>query len=226
VRHACDLIRREGLSGILSGVGRFLDELRRSVYRTNYVRHYRLDVDAAVAVSVTPPPGVQVHFIASREDALRLVADGFDDVLKVVPGTGRRLGHGAVAACAFVGTELASIDWIALTARARPVVDPLPYRIDFQGGEACTGGAFTMRRFRRQGIASYRFNQAVHYLHARGFHTCHDAIEADNVASQRCVERSGATFDAVYHERRVFGRSSYKEVWCKAPAMGDAGEQP
>jgi len=227
-RHGWALFRQEGLTGVLSGASRFVTELLRFIYSDSQERLYHLSIDRAAAMPVNAPPyNLRLCIIESRQDALKLASEGFDNVLEVVPGVARRLDSGAVAACAFMGYELASIDWMALSDRARRVVDPAPHTVDFTAGEACSAGAFTVRKFRGRGFAACRFSLQVRYLQSRGCRVCYSSIDADNIASQRTVERYGAEFDVVFRHRRWLGRDCYERVWSKAetsPASRRSGE--
>jgi hypothetical protein len=223
LRRGITLLRTEGFGGLIRGACRYLATVRRLLYRSDDVRVYHLNVAAAARVPVAAPcQGVHLHIIETRDDALALAREGYENVLDLVPGAGRRLSAGLVAACAFIDSELASLDWIALTPRGEEIVDPAPYLVDFGRGEACTGGAFTVRRFRRRGIAAYRFSIQVQYLLRRGCPVCHNSIAVANVASQRCVERYGATFDAVLRRRRLLGKLTYRETPMPASAHPDA----
>jgi len=213
---ALSLARQEGLSGGLLGAGRFLQHALGLVYTDRLLRVYHLSVAEAMAAPVTPPmENLHLHIIESHRDALKLTHEGFENILEAVPGAEHKLRGGAVAVCAFVGQELASIDWMALSDSAKRVVDCFPYPAGFDAGNACTGGAFTMPHLRSRGIAAYRFSAEVAYLHAAGRRTLYNAIEVDNIPSQRTVERYGATFDAVYRHRRVLGRNSFTQVWSR-----------
>ena len=197
----------------MTGVGRFLKVLLERVYSQRYLRLYQLQIAQAAAVPVTVPlDDVRLLVIESRKQALELAAQGFENILEATPGAGRRLSHGCVAACAFMGRELVSIDWMALTDRAKRALDALPISVDFAAGEAYASGAFTVRRWRGRGIGSYRFSAVVTYLHARGYHTCYSYNAIDNLPSQRCVERYGATFEAVFLHRRVLGHNILRQV--------------
>jgi len=212
-RRARALARQEGLGGLLSGVGRYLGRVLRWLHTHELVRVYHLSVAEAAALPVTAPmEGLHLRIIESPQDALRLAEEGFDNILEAVPAAGRKLRGGAVAACAFMGRELASIDWMALSDRAKLAVDPFPYPGYSAESDACTGGAFTMPHLRGKGIAAHRFSAQVAYLHAAGRRTCYNAIAVDNVPSQRTVERYGATFDAIFHRRVILGHRSYEQV--------------
>jgi len=223
VRRARVLARQEGAAGVFSGGRRFVGRLVNSLYSASMVRMYRLSVAEAAALPVTAPlENLHLRIIESPQDALRLAGEGFENVLEAVPGAEHKLRCGAVAACAFLGRELASIDWMALSDSAKRVVDSFPYPADFAADDACTGGAFTMPHLRGRGIAAYRFSAQVSYLHSRGRRTCFSAIAIDNIPSQRTVERYGATFDAVFRRRVIMGRCSYKRVWTREGRAAEA----
>jgi len=210
LRHAIALLRSEGPYGLIAGVGRFFTAMWPRVYRNSWCRIYELAVDEAVRVEVPAPfEGITLHIVESREDVLKLSEDGCDNLLEAVYDMGRRLDAGAVAACAFVGREFASIDWIAFSKRAKREVEPLPIRVDFENGEAVSGAAFTVRRFRGRGIGTYRVSRQAAYLQSLGYHVCYSTIAVDNVPSQRCVERYGARFVRVGHQRRFLWWSSW-----------------
>jgi len=207
------LLQAEGPAGLLSGAGRFVTELRHSIYQDSRLRFYRLSISETALASVTTPvDDVHLHIIESRDDIIDLALQGCENLLHVAPGVQRRLDRGAVAACAFVGSALASIDWMALSNEVKPVVDRTPYPAALAEGEACTGGAYTLPRFRGRGIGSYRFSAEVRFLRDRGFHTCYSMIAADNTPSQRCVERYGATFEMVVHHQRLLGHNCCRRV--------------
>lgn len=213
VRRARALARQEGTAAVFSGARRFLGRLLSTLYSAGMVRMYRLSVAEAAALPVTAPmENLHLRIIESPQDALRLVEEGFENFLEAVPGAEHKLRCGAVATCAFLGREVASIDWMALSDSAKRVVDSFPYPADFAASDACTGGAFTMPHLRGRGIAAYRFSVQVSYLHSRGRRTCYSAIAVDNIPSQRTVERYGATFDAVFRRRVILGHCSYKQV--------------
>ncbi|MCK9357402.1 MAG: hypothetical protein M0R22_09720, partial [Dehalococcoidia bacterium] len=190
VRRALALARREGITGVFSGAGRFVGSAFHHLYSDSLLRVYHLPVAEATTIPATKPPdNLHVHIIESQQDALRLAEEGFDNILEAVPGAEHKLRCGAVAACAFLGRELASIDWMALSDRAKLVLDSVPYPADFEASDACSGGAFTMPHLRGKGIAAYRFSAQVSYLHSKGRRTCYNAIAVDNIPSQLTVER-------------------------------------
>ena len=218
VRHAGRLLRTEGPAGLLNGLWRFSVALGHRLYRNHHCRIYDLHTGEAASVSVAPPcDNVHVHIIESQEDALRLAQEGYENVLVSVSGMKRRLDAGAVAACAFVDSEFASVDWMAFSDDAKRKVDPLPFAVDFENGEAASGAAFTVRRFRRKGIGTYRISSQVRYLRDRGYRVCRCSIGSDNVPSQRCIERYGARFKRIGYLRRFL----WWKTWCEIPVQSE-----
>ena len=217
IRCAWSLVRTEGFLGLLYGLGRFVVALTHQVYRSERYRLYELRIDEAGSLPIDAPlEQLRLCVVETTEDAVRLAAQGYEDILLAIPGLARRLDSGAVAVCAFVDMAFASIDWMAFSEEAKRSFDRFPFRVEFENGEACTGGAFTARRFRGKGIATYRLSRQLLYMRNHGYHVCRNAIAVGNVPSQRCVERFGARFDRVAHCRRVFRWTK----WTEYPVAG------
>ena len=216
VRRAWLLARTEGFRGLLHGLGRFGVELLHLVYRNERYRLYELRIDEAGPLPIDAPlEQLQLCVVETTEDAHRLAAQGYEDMLLTIPGLERILDSGAVAVCAFLDVALASIDWMAFSEEAKRSIDGFPYKVEFDSGEACTGGAFTVRRFRGRGIATYRLSRQLLYMRNHGYHVCRNAIAVGNVPSQRVVERFGAHFDRVAHYRRMLWWTNWKGTLVK-----------
>ncbi|MCK5213400.1 MAG: hypothetical protein KAQ74_05690 [Dehalococcoidia bacterium] len=206
-------MRSEGFRGLLGGLGRFAGTLTRKVYRNERFRLYELRVDEAGPILLSAPfEGVEIHAIETREEAHRLMAQGYEDVVLADPHLAPRLDSGAVALCAFVNREFASIDFMAFSEEARRSFDKLPCRVEFENGDCYTGGAFTVRRLRGKGVATYRMSWALGYLRDRGCHMSRCIISDGNVPSQRTVERFGGSFSKVRHLRRVLWWTRWTET--------------
>jgi len=213
LRQARRLFRDEGPCGLARGLGRFTAALWHRAYRVEHFILNRLDLAVAASVFVKPPlDDISFHVIENRDDLERLKAEGYEDIVSIVPRFLQRLDSGAVAGCAFVGKEFASVDWMAFSERAKLSVDLLPYRVDFESGEACTCGAWTSRRFRARGIGTYRFSQQMRYMKDHGTTVCWNAIAIGNTASQRPVDRHGGQHCRIARYRRILWWESWKET--------------
>ena len=193
IRRAGALVRKEGFRGLLGGLGRFAGTLTQKVYRNERFRLYELRVDEAGPILLSAPfEGVELHVIETREDAYRLVAQGYEDVILGNPHHARRLNSGSIAVCAYVSREFASIDWMAFSETAKRSFDKLSYGVALEKGEVYTGGAFTAMSFRGLGIATYRFGHELCYMRDHGCRLCRNGIAIDNVPSQRLDIRPGS----------------------------------
>ncbi len=178
------LLRTEGVHGLLAGLGRHVRVVRRSVFCVDRYVIYRFDTDAS-GLAEQPPDidGLEVVVLERDEDVERLIGEGFD-IPPFHPSFRREwLKRGGVAACAFVHRQPAHIGWVALSADAKGCCDGLPYRVDFEHGEACWGGAYTWPPFRGRGLYAYVCGVRLKYMREHGFASCRDAVEVRNVSS-------------------------------------------
>jgi hypothetical protein len=101
----------------------------------------------------------------------------------------KRLDKGAVAFCVFVDRVLAAECWIATIPRAKKVVDPLPFYVDFDNREACTGVRFTNPKFRRNGFSVFTHLARLAYLKEHGFTKAKASVNVKNIVSQATNEK-------------------------------------
>ena len=183
---AAYLLRTEGVRGLVQGVIRHMHVVRRHVLCVDRYVIYQFDTETGHGARSAPDiDGLEVVVLECEEDLHAPAASGLK--APASHSTFRRswLRCGGVASCAYVNSELAHVAWVALTAAARGCCDGLPYRVDFEHGEACWGGSYTLRRFRGRGLCTYVCGVRLRYLHEHGFRACRDAVRIDNVASQR-----------------------------------------
>jgi hypothetical protein len=113
-----------------------------------------------------------------------LAAEG-DDFRKYLYSARQALDKGAIAFCIFVEKELAHVSWVALTGEAKNTFDAIPYQVDFSEKEACTGGTFTLPKFRGKGLMTYGSFEKFKFLREHGTKILRNAVRVNNVASQR-----------------------------------------
>jgi len=198
------LYSREGLGGLALGLQALVRKHVRRLFLAADYYVYRYPVPACDDLIPSPRlEEVEVKLVETASDMDRLVAEGYEDPREVLQATSRRLASGATGCIAYVGKELASAGWVAFSRQAKESFDPLPYHVDFDCGEACTGGSWTERRFRGRGLYSYVFGHELSYIRGQGRHVCRNAIRVANTASQRGQARYGARLCAVGTLRRV-----------------------
>ena len=181
IARASKIWASEGLLGLLGGVLRFArTPMRRLYYRADYYVH---EFELAALDDDYPYPlplGLEVHVIQSNEDANRLADCGYEDFRLVVPYSGFRLRSGAIGFCAYIDRRVVHTAWVGLTARAKRTFDPLPYAVDFDYGEGCSGGSWTFPAYRGRGIYRHVMWHRLWYLRKHGCTVCRDATEVGN----------------------------------------------
>lgn len=124
---------------------------------------------------------------------------------------------------AYVSGKLAYMGWTATTGRAKNSFDRLPYRVDFAGGEAATGGALTLPAFRGLGLYRYVFGHELEYLRRKGRAVCCNAIPVGNYASQRGQAVHGALVCARARHVRILGFERWREWPLSGPCPSVGG---
>lgn len=94
----------------------------------------------------------------------------------------QRLNAGAIAFCIFVGKELACVNWLALTPKAKHIINPLPFKVDFDARQACASGAETVPKFRGEGLMAYSWFQRNEYMKRQGIEMLIGTDAVDNKA--------------------------------------------
>ncbi len=135
-------------------------------------------------------PKIQIFtfkLVSSNREVDELVAEGFEDFRQYFINGRWGLDASAMAFCFFVDRELASIQWVAMTERAKNTFDPIPYRVDFASKEACIGGSWTHPKCRGKHLLEYGKFKIHQFLMEKGVTTLRSAVVVSNIASQRAV---------------------------------------
>jgi hypothetical protein len=212
LNRAKDVLRTEGLLPLLR---RGFDFLARPFFRYGTFYLYEYTVKGRSKAEFIPRlQNLIVHIVSTNQQADELAARGFDCRSCSVYAR-RRLDKGAIAVCVFFKQELASIIWVALTKEAKKSVDSLPYRVDFANKEACTGGAQTIPKYRRQGMMTYTYYRLFQFLREQGITTSRNAVGSSNFASQKAQAKVG---------RRIYARARYLRIlwwqsWKETPLV-------
>jgi len=135
------------------------------------------------------------------------------DFMPKIDNTAReRLAKGGIAFFVFVGPELAHIGWVGLTEEAKRGMGEPPYKVDFSMGEACTGGAHTMEKYRGKGLMAYGYFERLQYLRGKGVITSRNVINTSNTASQRVHAKFDPKIYAQARYLRIIRWSLWKET--------------
>jgi ribosomal protein S18 acetylase RimI-like enzyme len=112
---------------------------------------------------------------------------------------------GAAAGLIFVGKELASMEWVAMTERANKAINLYPLKIDFQQKEAYASGVWTNPKFRHKGLHVYVYYKVYDFLRENGITSIFSIVASDNLAAQKAHQRFSP-------QERVYGRARYLNI--------------
>ncbi len=209
---ALQILRNEGASALLRHSIAFPVYLWSQFVECGSVYLYEYDlVSGGMPQSRALPESYMLHIVETNEEADQLAARGFEDLRTRFIMARRNLNRGAVAFCVHEGRELANVGWFGLTKRAKDCFDRIPYSVDFEHGEASTGGDFTAPGYRGKGLMSYCLGERLKYLQERGYRVNRDASRTGNVVSQRVSEKFAGKPRARGFYVRVFGWSYWRE---------------
>jgi hypothetical protein len=162
--------------------------------------------------------------ILSTKQALNeLVNNGFD-LSPHLARTKHRLEKGATVCLAFVGKELASMEWVAMNAEAKKSIDVYPCEIDFSRKEAYAGGVWTNPKYRGKGLHIYVYYKIYDFLRENGLTTVKSIVEVHNTAALKSHERFAPEekIKAKAHYLRVMGL----HFWWETPLQPGEIKRP
>lgn len=122
------------------------------------------------------------RMIATNTEADELAKSMHFDFREHILNARERLNRGAAAFLIFIGGEFAYIGWAAPCEEAKKLLDARPYRVDFAGKQACTGGNFTFPKFRGEGLMTYGYFRIFEFLRQKGFSTSRNVVSIHNLA--------------------------------------------
>jgi hypothetical protein len=119
------------------------------------------------------------RIISTNQEADELVARGYE--LGAYELNFRAsLDRDITVFCIFIEKELAHIVCLADNPRGKEFIDPIPFEIDFQNGEAVTGRALTMPKFRRLHLRTYSGYLLRRYCLDNGIRRIKGTLRVDN----------------------------------------------
>jgi RimJ/RimL family protein N-acetyltransferase len=152
-----------------------------------------------------------VYFISSNDEADKLAME-LPDFRGYSIYSKKRLDTGAIACCIFVDREFAHVGWIALDRKSQEMITPYPYPVDFANEEACTGGSYTMKKFRGKGLLTYGHYRRMAYLRDKGIETVRDIVDVNNIAVQKVKVKLSHKKYARARYLKVFGFKFWKQT--------------
>jgi hypothetical protein len=211
LRRAVELARRDG------PVSLALSVTRRHVFDWRSFYLYELILADYPAGHSGPRPDGYDECLVDSNDAADQAVAGRCDFREMMPWTRRALARGAATLCLYHGREVAHVGCVATSPAARRTIDALPFDVQFDGGEALLGAAYTMPRHRSRGLMTYSTLRRLDYLRGAGFHTCKVAVATNNDNSNRVQIRLKSR---IYAVGRLFRLLKWQR-WSERPATAE-----
>ena len=189
IRRSKDIYQQEGFISFLGHVYDYI-ATRSLKYEKYYLYEHTLkernEVDFIPRIQ-----NYQLIIIHDKKMADELATDTGFNLRNQIINASELLDKGAIAFCVFVDGEFVHIGWIATNNEAKKALDPLPYEVDFLNHQACTGGTFTIPKYRGKGLMAYGYFERFRFLWHNGFTTSRNAVNFNNIASQRVHKKFG-----------------------------------
>jgi len=151
------------------------------------------------------------EIISTNQEADELEDKGLEFRSQVVNAR-ESLDKGAIAFCIFIGPELAHIGWVAMTEESKRDIDPLPYRVDFGDGQACTGGTVTTPKYRGKSLMTYGYWKRFQYIGGKGVSISRNAVNTSNIASRKVHAKFNPKIYAQARYLRILWWAFWKET--------------
>ena len=117
----------------------------------------------------------------------------------------KKVKKGALPFCVFSGKNLVHVTWVATNETSKKEIDRIPFAVNFQRGEVCTGGSFTDPLHRGKGLLNYTYSYIFPYLAKNGFSKIKFSVHENNIASQK----AHAKFNPI-----IVGKGYYLKIFC------------
>lgn len=209
---ALAVLRKRGLLSVIKLTFLYLLE-NGFMHKTFYV--YENDF-SHIPEFVPKTENYTLKVISKLDEVDELIAQGFDfspyrKFYRDVPELKQTLAKGAVLFSVFVDKELAHTTWVALSEQAKQDIDTVPYKVDFQDGEVCSGDSETNPKYRRLGIYAYAHSNVFQFLKQEGWSIDRFTIEKSNTASHHTLAKFNSKVCAEGSLTRILLWSFWKE---------------
>lgn len=203
-------MRKEGLLVFVKRAFLFMLRSVKSFF-FSYGKYYIYEKELSNASEVQFKPKIQdciVKIVSTSKGLDELSAGGYD--FKTM-NFEQKLRKGALAFCVFVKRELAHVTWVAPNGEAKREIDPLPFKVNFETGEVCSGASFTCPIYRGKGLLSYAYSYIFPYLAKRNILKDKFTIDVNNTASQKALSKFNPTTTGKGHYLKILWWEFWKE---------------
>jgi len=171
---------------------------------------YERELSGPSETEFTPKiPDCTLKVVSTAEELDKLIVEGYDFKMMNFKPTLRK---GALAFCVFVGQELAHVTWVAPNKETKRQIDHLPFKVNFEAGEVCSGASFTDPAHRGKGLFSCVYSYIFPHLAKEGIVKDKFTIEVSNIASQKTLAKFNPTSTGRGRYLRILWWQSWRET--------------
>lgn len=160
-------------------------------------------------IKIRPKVDCTLKIISNLDELDELIVQSYD--FKAMPFR-PRLERSAIAFCLFVGQELASVTWVAPSKEAKKEIDYLPFKVNFEAREVCSGASFTAPAHRGKGLLAYTYSYIFPYLANNSISKDKFSIEVNNIASQKAHAKFNPLITSKGRYLKIFWWEFWKEL--------------
>ena len=212
LRRAKQILQTEGLMAVLRRGLEFFRVFQYGTYLL-YEGHPQEELKGKTEADFVPKiQQFTFKMVFTNQQADELEAEGLEFRSQVTKAR-EKLDKGAVALCIFVEKDSAHIWWDAFTEEAKQLIDPLPYKVDFENSEICGGGAWTNPKYRRMGFSKYCTVKGIQFRKRRGIVANRYSTSTSNIAAQG----SAAKFNPEIYAEARYLRFLWWKSWKEKP---------
>lgn len=151
-------------------------------------------------LSINLMDGMELILINSTDQYTKLLDSGFDFKNTIFR---KRLKTSCKAFCLFENKQLAHVTWIALNNDGKKEIDYLPFKVDFDNGEICSGASYTEPKYRGKGLLSYTYAAIFSYLDEIGITKDIFTINVNNLPSNKALSKFNPSIIGKYRYLKI-----------------------
>ena len=207
---ARDVLQTQGAGSLVRQV---LVSIRKFLFRYGHYYIYEHTLKERDEAGFLPQlDDFATYIIRNHEEAEEVEAATGYDLRRRMVDVSEKLDKGAIAVFVFTRGKPVHFGWIAFSREAQKTFDTVPYKVDYSGGQACTGGSFTIPDYRSKGLMAYGYFKRFQLLREMGITTTRNAVRVENIASQNVHAKFGPKILAEGRRLTVLGITFWKET--------------
>jgi hypothetical protein len=197
----------EGISSFLKQGFSFIS---LSLFQYGIYQVYETDITTCQPkIEIKLKSELTFKVIYTSADYNQLAAEGYNFKQKVSQPL---LDKGAMLLCIFDKRDLVCLNWVATTERAKHEIDIVPFKVDFNNGEVCSGGSYTEPKYRNLGICSYILSIKAKILAQKGVKINKFSIQKGNIASIKASSKFNNRLISQWRYLKILWWKSWKET--------------